>query len=138
MTVSDEEYQQVEVPGPVASDAFRKEVQRLIDAYLATCMGSTKLDPDNRPNSTFGSGDVHNVKWTLTQAPTPDYNGFDGSFPADLSYGESGKARVTYESDESYGFGAPDWQAQDEEVDLYLSSITVTEDGDGLRVTVSE
>jgi hypothetical protein len=133
-----EDYQYAEVPGAVASDAFREEVQRQIDAYLATCIASTELQPANCPNSAYGGSDVRKVKWTLDQAPTPDFDSFDGTFPADLSYGESGRATVTYEADESYGFGPPDWKPQTEESDLYLSSVTVTENGDSLLVTIDE
>ncbi|CAN5165339.1 hypothetical protein BH09ACT10_BH09ACT10_11260 [soil metagenome] len=139
ITISaDENYQYAEVSPAVASSAFNTEVQRQIDSYLAECIASTELDPDNCPNSTYAFGDVRNVKWTLTQAPTADFSTFDGTFPADLSYGESGQATVTYEGDESYGFGPRDWQEQTEEIDLHLSSVTVTESGDSLLVTISE
>ena len=135
---ADEDYQYAELPGAVASDAFREEVQRQVDSYLATCIAATELDPDGCPNSTYGGSDVRNVVWTLDQAPTPDFEYFDGTFPADLSYGESGHATVTYEADQSYGFGEPDWQPETEESDLYLGSVTVTEDNGDLEVTVSE
>jgi len=135
---ADDDYQQVDVPGAVASDAFKQEVQRQIDAYLTACMSSTDLEPENCPNSVYAGGDVRNVKWTMDQAPTPDFDSFDGTFPADLSYGEPGQATVTYESDESYGFGAPDWQPQTEQSDLYLSSVTVTQDGDTLTVSIDD
>ena len=133
-----EDFQYAEVPGAVGSDAFREEVQRQIDAYLAKCIASTELEPEKCPNSVYGFGDVRKVKWTLTQAPTPDFANFDGTFPADLGYGESGRATVTYEADQSYGYGPRDWQPETEESDLYLSSVTVTEDGDSLRVTINE
>jgi hypothetical protein len=139
VTVSaDDDYQYVDVPTPTASEAFRTEVQRQVDDYLAACIASTELDPDDCPNSTYGGYDVRNVVWTLDEAPTPDFDYFDGTFPADLGYGDSGQATVTYEADESYGFGQPDWQPVTEESDLYLSSIEVDEDGDGLAVTVSD
>ena len=48
------------------------------------------------------------------------------------------KATVTYESDESYGFGAPEWTKQTEESDLYLSSVTVTEEGGKLAVAIEQ
>lgn len=135
---ANEDYQSAEVPGAVASDKFRAEVQRQIDAYLAKCIASTELEPKNCPNSAYGYGDVRKVKWTLTQAPTPDLSNFDGTFPADLSYGESGQATVTYEDDQSFGYGPRDWQPETDESDLYLSSVTVTADGDNLLVTISE
>jgi len=133
-----EDYQYAEVPGAVASDAFREEVQRQIDDYLAECIASTELEPENCPNSAYVGTDVRNVSWTLNQAPAPAFNSFDGTFPADLSYGDSGRATVTYEADQSYGFGPPDWEPQTEESDLYLTSVTVTEDGEDLVVTIEE
>lgn len=136
--VGDEDYQYAEVPGAVASDEFREEVQRQVDAYLADCMASTDLEPENCPNTAYAFADVRNVTWTLDQAPTPDIESFDGTFPADLSYGDSGRATVTYEVDESYGYGPRDWQKQTEESDLYLSSVTVTEEGGSLVVSISE
>lgn len=135
---ADEEFQFAEVPGAVASEAFRDEVQRQIDAYLADCMAAKELDPPNCPNSTYAGTDVRNVVWTLDQPPTPDFDSFDGTFPADLSYGDSGHATVTYEADESYGFGPRDWQRQTEESDLYLSSVEVTAQGDNLVVSISD
>jgi hypothetical protein len=72
-------------------------------------MASTELDPDDCPNSASGGTDVRNVVWTLDQSPTPDFEYFDGTFPADLSCGQSGHATVTYEADQSYGCGPPDW-----------------------------
>ena len=136
---ADEDYQYADVPGAVASDAFRVEVQRQIDAYIADCIASTELEPKNCPNSAYAWGDgVRDVKWTLVQAPTPDFDSFYGTFPADLSYGESGSATVAYEADESYGFGPRDWQPQIEESALYLSSVTVTEDGGSLLVKITE
>lgn len=137
VTITSDDDQAVDVPAAVASDAFKQEVQRHVDAYLATCMASTELEPANCPNAAYAGGDVRNVKWTMDQAPTLDFDSFDGTFPADLSYGDPGHATVTYESDESYGFGAPDWQPQGDESDLYLSSVTVTQDGDGLGVSIS-
>ena len=134
----DEDYQYAEVPAAVASDAFRDDVQRQIDAYLADCMASTDLEPENCPNAAYAFTDVRKVTWTLDQAPEPDFDSFDGSFPADLSYGDSGRATVTYETDESYGYGPRDWQPQTEESDLYLSSVTVTEESGSLVVSISE
>lgn len=133
-----DEYQYAEVPQGVASDAFRKEVQSQIDDYLSACMASTELEPENCPNTAYAGTDVRNVSWTLDQAPTADFDSFDGTFPADLGYGESGLATVTYQSDASYGFGPRDWQPQTEESDLYLSSITVTEEDGSLVVSISE
>jgi len=135
---ADEDYQYADLPYPVASDAFREEVQGQVDDYLAECMASTELEPEGCPNAAYEYSEVRNVQWTLVQAPTPDFNSFDGTFPADLSYGESGRATVTYEVDQSYGYGRPDWQEQTEESDLYLSSVTVTESGGELEVTIDE
>jgi len=135
--VADEDYQLAEVPYPTASEAFRQEVQRQVDAYMADCIASTELEPAGCPNQAYGGyGDVRNVSWTLDAAPTPDFDMFDGSFPADLSYGDSGSATVTYEEDESYGFGRRDWQPQTEQVDLYLDEVTVTEEGGALVVSI--
>ena len=139
ITVSaEEDFQFAEIPGAVASDAFREEVQSQVDAYLAECMASTELDPENCPNAAYGGSDVRNVRWTLDEAPTPDFDSFRGTFPADLSYGEVGHATVTYEADQSYGFGPPDWQPQTEESDLYLSSVSVTEEGGTLVVSIED
>lgn len=134
----DEDYQYAEVPGAGASDAFREEVQAQIDAYLDACMAATDLEPENCPNSSYAFGDVRGVTWTLEQAPTADFDSFDGTFPADLSYGESGRATVTYEADQSYGYGPRDWQPQTEESDLYLNSVTVTDEGGSLLVSISD
>lgn len=136
--VADEDYQFADLPYPTASDAFREEVQGQVDDYLADCMASTELEPENCPNTAYEYSEVRNVEWTLLQAPTPDFSRFDGTFPADLSYGDSGRARVTYEVDQSYGYGAPDWERQTEESDMYLSSVTVTEEDGDLVVTIEE
>lgn len=134
----DEDFQYADVPAAVPSDAFKEEVQRQVDDYLDDCMAATELEPDDCPNAAYGGTDVRNVSWTLEQAPTPSFDYFDGTFPADLSYGDPGRATVTYEADQSYGFGQPDWQPQTEESDLYLSSVTVTEEGGGLLVSISD
>lgn len=126
----------LELPEATASDEFVTEVQRQVDAYLSTCMAAVELEPAGCPNSTYGGSEVRNVTWTLQSAPVPDFESFDGTFPADLGYGESGRATVTYELDESYGFGAPDWQPQTEDLDLYLTSVTVTEEDGELVVDI--
>ena len=113
-------------------------MQRQVDAFLADCMASTELEPTGCPNAAYEYGDVRNVQWTMDEAPTPDFEYFDGTFPAELGYGEDGHATVTYEVDESYGYGQPDWQPQTDESDLYLSSVTVTEEDGELLVTVGD
>lgn len=139
VTVSaEEEFQFLDVPEATASEAFVAEVQRQVDAYLAGCIAAEELDPDGCPNSAYGGSEVRNVQWTLESAPVPDFSSFRGTFPADLSYGESGRATVTYELDESYGFGRPDWQPQTEESDLYLGSVTVTEQNGELVVDIED
>jgi hypothetical protein len=135
---ADEDYQYAELPGAVASSAFREEVQRQVDSYIATCIASTELDPDGCPNSAYGGSDVRNVVWTLDQAPTPDFDYFEGTFPADLSYGESGHATVTYETDQSYGFGGARLATRDRGVRPYLSSVTVTEDNGDITVMITD
>ncbi|MGB0101047.1 MAG: hypothetical protein WBP61_12285 [Nocardioides sp.] len=134
----DEDYQYADVPRATASAAFQEEVQSQIDTYLEACMASTDLEPENCPNAAYAYGDVRGVTWTLDEAPTADVEYFDGTFPADLSYGESGRATVSYEVDESYGYGPRDWQSETEETDLYLSSVTVTDEDGSLVVSISE
>ena len=126
-------YAYLELPEPNPSDELMEEINSQLDAYLAKCMSSTEVDPDGCPNSTYAGTDVRNVKWTLTQEPTADLSYFDGTFPADLDFSDA-SAEVTYESDESYGFGAPDWTKQSESVDLYLSG-SVDVDGDTVKVS---
>lgn len=62
------------------------------------------------------------MRWELTTAPTLSWDGFDGTFPAELSSDVTGQATATYEYDASYGFGAPDWTTETEEADLYVTA----------------
>ena len=135
---ADEDYQYAELPGAVASNAFREEVQRQVDSYIATCIASTELDPDGCPNSAYGGSDVRNVVWTLDQAPTPAFEYFDGAFPADLSYGESGHAPSPTRPTGTLRLRRARLATRTEESDLYLSSVTVTEDNGEIMVTITD
>lgn len=106
-------------PGP--SEALRQEVESAISEWTTTCMAATELDPDDCPQEAYGSGDrQRKVVWTLVTPPTVSWEGFDGTFPTELSSDETGKATVTYEYDASYGFGTPEWTAESDEADLYV------------------
>lgn len=109
-----------EVGDPAPSDALKEYVDSAVSDLLEECMAATELDPANCPQEAYAySDDQRKVVWTLDSSPTVDWSAFYGSFPADLST-TGGSATVTYESDESYGFGRPDWQKETEQVDLYL------------------
>lgn len=124
-----------ELPEAAPTQEFRDEVDTQVAAFLERCMAATDLDPDGCPQSTYASGEVRNVRWTLEQAPEIDYDYFDGSFPFDLSTSVDGTAAVTYEYDASYGFGAKDWQAETETgITFYLDG-DVEEVGGELQVT---
>lgn len=53
--------------------------------------------------------------------PTISWDGFYGTFPVQLSTDGEGEASVTYEYDESFGFGKPEWTTETETSDLYFN-----------------
>ncbi|WP_435771417.1 hypothetical protein [Nocardioides sp. SYSU DS0651] len=113
-------YAEIESPAPSA--ALTSHVDAEIETWLNECMAATELDPPGDcPQDAIGYGDEQrNITWTLTTPPTVSWEGFDGTFPATLSSESEGQATVTYEYDESYGFGAPQWTTETEEDSIYL------------------
>lgn len=110
-----------EVSDPQPSDALKQAVDTKLASWLATCMKATTLEPKDCPQSGYGYGDKQrDVTWRLTTTPTVSWDGFYGDFPADLST-DSGEARVTYEYDDSYGFGAPHWVKESDTSSLYVT-----------------
>ncbi|AIY16396.1 hypothetical protein GUY44_20810 [Pimelobacter simplex] len=112
-----------EIDPPQPSPALRDHVDTALGTWLDGCLAATTLDPPDCPQDGYGSGDrQRNVRWELTTAPTLSWDGFDGTFPAELSSDVTGQATATYEYDASYGFGAPDWTTETEEADLYVTA----------------
>lgn len=113
-------YAEVEEPEP--SEELKAHVDAELAAWVEGCMAATELDPGGDcPQEAFGYGDEQrNVRWALTTMPTVSWEGFYGTFPASLSTDTDGEATVTYEYDDSYGFGRPDWVEETEEVTLYV------------------
>lgn len=64
------------------------------------------------------------------EEPTVSWDGFDGTFPADLYSDADGEAIATYEYDESYGYGRPKWVEETEEATLYVSATVDIVDGE--------
>lgn len=119
---------------PQPTQEFRDQLQAQVDAYLEECMTATELEPDGCPQSAFSFGDdPRDVEWTLDQAPDPGEIYLSGEFPETL-YLSDGQASVTFEADESYGFGRPDFQPQ-EDTSYLAFQAEVDVDGDELVVT---
>ena len=81
---------------PEPTPALTEEIGTQIDAYLAACIASTSLKPDNCPNKAFFSyGNPTNVVWTLTEAPVYEIGiDYDGTLRVTTT--KSGSASVTY------------------------------------------
>ncbi len=97
-----------------------EELKDLVDAEIATwvegCMASTDADPADCPQEVYPFGDDYrNLTWSLVTMPTVSWEGFYGTFPADLWSEADGEATATYEYDESHGIGKPDWTDETEE-----------------------
>ena len=127
------EFASPEFDSPQPSAAFKEQVDAQVGAWLDECLASTEPDPDGCPQSAYTYGDVRNLAWELTESPTVDYEYFDTSFPMTL-YVSNGRASVSYEVDESYGFGAKEWVEETDESSLDFS-IEVDVVGDELEVT---
>ncbi|NYD57757.1 hypothetical protein BKA08_001995 [Nocardioides marinisabuli] len=122
------------VSTPQPTQEFRDQLQEQVDAYLDECMASTELEPEGCPQSAFSFGDdPRNVEWTLDQAPDLGEIYLSGEFPETL-YLSDGEATATFEADESYGFGRPDYQPQ-EDTSYLAFQVEVDVDGDDLVVT---
>ncbi len=116
------------------TEEFRAQLDDQVGAYLEECMASTELEPEGCPQSTYSFGDgVRKVEWTLTRAPDTSDLYLSGEFPETL-YLSDGEAAVTYEADESYGFGPKDFQPQEDTSYLSLQ-VEVDVDGDELVVS---
>lgn len=126
-----------EIDEPQPSSALLERVDTALTEWIEGCMAATTLSPPDCPQNAFASGDEQRkVSWELTRAPTFSWTGFDGTFPAELTSEESGEAVVRYEYDASYGFGAPEWTTESDEVSLYVNA-TVDLVGGEPRVTYS-
>ena len=114
-----------------ASDALKSEALAQIDAYLAECVKSTEAEPANCPLNTYASSRYsRNFHWTLTTKPTFTM-GKDpyGSSPWRITTQTPGKATVTYEKDNSYGFGTADWKPATDTTSVSMSANVDVEDG---------
>jgi hypothetical protein len=122
-------YVEIETPEPSAE--LRDVVSSALEKWLDGCMAATTLDPANCPQDAIGYGEkARKITWTLTTTPTVSWDSFDGTFPVELSPDTTGSARVSYEYDASYGFGAPDWTTQTEDDDLYVEARVDLVDGE--------
>ncbi|WP_457950787.1 YrzE family protein [Pseudarthrobacter sp. alpha12b] len=114
-----------------ASDALKSEAMAQIDAYLAECVKSTEAEPANCPLNNYASSRYsRNFHWTLTTKPTFTMSKDPyGSSPWRISTQTPGKATVTYEKDNSYGFGTADWKPTTDTTSVSMSAKVSLENG---------
>lgn len=114
-----------------ASDTLKSEAMAQIDAYLSECVKSTDAQPANCPLYTYApSRYTRNFHWTLTTKPTFTMTKDPyGSSPWRVTTQAPGKATVTYEQDNSYGFGTPDWRPTTDTTSVSMSANVSLEDG---------
>lgn len=114
-----------------ASDALKSEAMAQIDAYLAECVKSTEAEPANCPLNNYASSRYsRNFHWTLTTKPTFTISRDPyGSSPWRITTRTPGKASVTYEKDNSYGFGTADWKPTTDTTSVSMSAKVNVEDG---------
>ncbi|MDQ0922716.1 hypothetical protein QF038_001224 [Pseudarthrobacter sp. W1I19] len=114
-----------------ASDALKSEAMAEIDAYLAECVKSTEAQPANCPLNNYTSSRYsRNFHWTLTTKPTFTMSKDPyGSSPWRVRTQTPGKATVTYEKDNSYGFGTADWKPATDTTSVSMSASVSPEDG---------
>ncbi|MDQ0824805.1 hypothetical protein QFZ60_000978 [Arthrobacter sp. B2I5] len=114
-----------------ASDALKSEAMGQIDAYLAECVKSTDAQPANCPLNNYSSSRYsRNFHWTLTAKPTFTMSKDPyGSSPWRIRTQTPGKAAVTYEKDNSYGFGTADWKPATDTTSVSMSAGVTLEDG---------
>ncbi|PPF62209.1 hypothetical protein C5E11_11715 [Clavibacter michiganensis] len=81
---------------PEATPGLTEEISKQVDAYLAECIASTSLEPDNCPNDLYYSyGNPTNVVWSLTEAPEYEIRiSYDGTMAVTTT--KTGSASVTY------------------------------------------
>lgn len=112
-----------EIDAPEPSDALKSLVDSEIAELVNGCMDATEPDPGDCPQEIYPYGDEQrNLTWTLVTMPTVSWDGFDGTFPADLYSDADGEAIATYEYDESYGYGKPEWVEETEEATLFVNA----------------
>jgi hypothetical protein len=120
-----------EVGDPEPSEALKSFVDSEIAEWVNDCMASTEPDPADCPQEIYPYGDEQrNLTWTLVTMPTVSWDGFYGTFPADLYSDAYGEAIATYEYDESYGYGKPEWVEETEEATLYVNATVDLVDGE--------
>jgi len=114
-----------------ASDALKSEVMAQVDAHLAECVKSTDAQPANCPLNNYSSSNYsRNFHWTLTTKPTFSLSKDPyGSSPWSLRTQTPGKATVSYERDNSYGFGTADWKPTTDTTSVSMSANVTLEDG---------
>ncbi|MET3810435.1 hypothetical protein [Arthrobacter sp. UYEF3] len=114
-----------------ASDALKSEAMAQVDAHLAECVKSTDAQPANCPLNNYSSSRYsRNLHWTLTTKPTFSMSKDPyGSSPWRIRTQTPGKATVSYERDNSYGFGTPDWKPTTDTTSVSMSANVTLEDG---------
>ncbi|MGO4237949.1 hypothetical protein [Pseudarthrobacter sp. YAF2] len=114
-----------------ASDALKSEAMAQIDAYLAECVKSTEAEPANCPLDNYSSSRYsRNFHWTLTTKPTFSMSKDPyGSSPWRIRTQTPGKATVSYERDNSYGFGTAEWKPATDTTSVSMSASVSLEDG---------
>ena len=114
-----------------ASEAFKSEVMSQVDAHLAECLKSTEAEPANCPLNNYSSSrSSRNFHWTLTTKPTFSLSKDPyGSSPWRLRTQTPGKATVSYERDNSYGFGTAEWKPATDTTSVSISANVTLEDG---------
>ncbi|MFF1880332.1 hypothetical protein ACFVVC_02520 [Pseudarthrobacter sp. NPDC058196] len=114
-----------------ASDALKSEAMAQIDAYLAECVKSTEAQPANCPLDNYSSSRYsRNFHWTLTSKPTFSISKDPyGPSPWRIRTQTPGKATVSYERDNSYGFGTAEWKPATDTTSVSMSANVSLEDG---------
>jgi hypothetical protein len=117
-----------------ASEALKAEAMAQVDAHLAECLKSTEGQPTDCPFSMYSSSShARNFHWSMPSKPSfsltrDPYSGSD--FALRLSTVTSGKATVSYEEDNSYGFGSPEWKPATDTMSFSLDATVTLENGE--------
>ncbi|ALV43228.1 hypothetical protein AU252_20395 [Pseudarthrobacter sulfonivorans] len=121
-----------------ASEALKSEVMAQVDAHLADCVKSTEAQPANCPLNNYSSSRYsRNFHWALTTKPKFSLSKDPyGSSPWRLRTQTPGKATVSYERDNSYGFGIAGWKPTTDTISVSMSA-GVTLEGGKVKLTYS-
>ncbi|MDP5228119.1 MULTISPECIES: hypothetical protein [Arthrobacter] len=114
------------------SNALVSEASTQADAHLTECLKSTEANPSGCPFGTYLSSSTRNIKWSLVRKPAYQFsNEATGPFSSgwQIHSDETGKVKVSYERDSSYGFGTPSWKPDSETQSFTLRATVTVENG---------